>query len=142
MGGIIESPPDPPGEVEKAEDENGVKKHYVDVENININVNDVDNVELAVDDSVKSVVECTVVRRKCIVHRVPAKMIKSKKSIWTKSGRTGLFGYKTRTSVQWQCPIQPDLMALSSLQSASETESLQGIVHNSSEAGCVREIMS
>ena len=139
VGGILESPPDPPDKVEKAEDENGVKNHDVDVENVN--VNDVGNVELAVE-SVKNVVECTAVRRKCSLHRVPAKMIKSKKSIRIKSGRTGLFWYKTRTSVQWQCPIQPDLMALSSLQSASETESLQGIVHNSSEAGCVREIMS
>ena len=31
-------------------------------------------------------------------------MCKRKKKMWTKSSRTGLFGWRTTTSVQWTCP--------------------------------------
>ena len=31
-------------------------------------------------------------------------MCKRKKRMWTKSMRTGLFGWRTTTSVQWTCP--------------------------------------
>ena len=49
-------------------------------------------------------VECDIVRRVCKTHDMEAIMCKRKKRMWTKSSRTGLFGWRTTTSVQWTCP--------------------------------------
>ena len=47
---------------------------------------------------------CTITRRMCRTHNIRAVMSKRKKKVWTKL-RTGLYAYRTQTSVQWMCPL-------------------------------------
>ena len=48
--------------------------------------------------------ECKVVKRHCKTHNIPATMGKLQKRGWTKIMRRELYEYRTRSSVQWQCP--------------------------------------
>ena len=48
--------------------------------------------------------QCTITRRMCRTQHIRAVMSKSKKKVWTKL-RTGLYAYRTQTSVQWMCPL-------------------------------------
>ena len=49
---------------------------------------------------------CTVVRKKCVRHNLSAVVRKTKKQVWAKSKRTGLYSFRTTTSVLWECPIK------------------------------------
>ena len=48
--------------------------------------------------------ECVIIKRNCSRHNLPALQKRTKKMVWTKIQNTGLYGYRTRTSVTWVCP--------------------------------------
>ena len=48
--------------------------------------------------------ECVVMKRSCIKHNLPAVQMRKKKTVWTKIKKSGLYGYRTRTSITWVCP--------------------------------------
>ena len=50
--------------------------------------------------------QCAIVKRSCTKHNVDAKMTKMKRKVWTKIPKTGLYGYRTRTAVLWECPTK------------------------------------
>ena len=54
--------------------------------------------------------ECNIVKRICTEHGKEAILKKEKKRIWTKVKKTGLFGYRTVSSINWICPEAPTLM--------------------------------
>ena len=54
--------------------------------------------------------ECNIVKRICTEHGKKALLKKEKKRIWTKVKKTGLFGYRTVSSINWICPEAPTLM--------------------------------
>ena len=49
---------------------------------------------------------CAVVRKKCVRHNLSAVVRKTKKQVWAKSKRTGLYSFRTTTSVLWECPVK------------------------------------
>ena len=51
--------------------------------------------------------ECNIVKKMCLEHGRGAILKKYKKRIWTKIKKTGLFGYRTVTSINWICPEAP-----------------------------------
>ena len=53
---------------------------------------------------------CNIVKRICTEHGKKALLKKEKKRIWTKVKKTGLFGYRTVSSINWICPEAPTLM--------------------------------
>ena len=59
------------------------------------------------DDDQEDQADCNIDRRKCTTHKVPALMTKTKKKVWTRIKKTGLFAFRTRSSVQWRCPLAP-----------------------------------
>ena len=61
--------------------------------------------------------QCVIVKRSCTRHNIDAKMTKLKKKVWTKNPKTGLYGYRTRTSVLWECPTKYNPASLRSEQS-------------------------
>ena len=76
--------------------------------------NDVETVDDVNSYDVSPGCVCVIVRRTCTIHGVKAKMIKTKKCVWTKIKRTGLYGSRTTTSVSWTCPLQNNLEASNS----------------------------
>ena len=50
--------------------------------------------------------QCAIVKRSRTKHNVDAKMTKMKRKVWTKIPKTGLYGYRTRTAVLWECPTK------------------------------------
>ena len=66
--------------------------------------------------------QCVIVKRSCTKHNIDARMTKLKKKVWTKNPKTGLYGYRTRTSVLWECPTKHNPADLRSEQSTLRGE--------------------
>ena len=48
-----------------------------------------------------------------MTHKILALMMKTKKRVWTNIKKTGLFAFRTRSSVHWRCPLAPPVMMTS-----------------------------
>ena len=104
-------------------DRNDVSEQHP-VMNVDLKLNPV---ELKLNNDVRNVnneemmnnEKCVIVKRTCTTHGVKAKMTKLRKREWKKNGKTGLYGYRTTTSVKWKCPSQSILEVANIAQSDS-----------------------
>ena len=67
--------------------------------------------------------------------------------MWTKSSKTGLFGWRTTTSVRWSCPIKKNTDEVPNTsqtlgKNINENENLRGIEHEAILPGNMREEIS
>ena len=51
--------------------------------------------------------QCVMIGKHCKAHNIAAMRTKVRRTAWTYIKRTGLYGYRTTSSVLWRCPLAP-----------------------------------
>ena len=51
--------------------------------------------------------QCKMIGKHCKTHNIAAMRIKVRRTAWTHIKRTGLYRYRTTSSVLWRCPLAP-----------------------------------
>ena len=51
--------------------------------------------------------QCVKIGKHCKAHNIAAMRTKVRRTAWTYIKRTGLYGYRTTSSVLWRCPLAP-----------------------------------